>query len=477
MVGRLIDNQYIGTKQHHTRQHAANLLAAGQDVYRLVYIVAGKQHLAQERAKGRFQCVGLRIRSQPIQHTLGVSIEELRVVLREIRLAGGNAPLEAAFIRLQFTHQNLEQRGCRLLCLADKGNFITARDTERYMIEYLLAVNGLGDVLDLQNVLARLSVHLEADKRIAAGGCRQLVNRQLVNELFTAGCLLRLGFIGGESTDKFLQFLDFFICLLFLVVQGALYQLRGLIPEFVVADIQTNLAVVNIYDVRADIVEEVTVMGYNDDCALVICQKILQPCNRMNIQMVGRLVQQHNIRLAKQCLCQQDLDLFCVRAVLHAAVQNIIRLESQTLQQTSCLCVCIPAVQLGKLRFQFSGAVAILFRKRVLCVQRVFLLHDFIQTRIALNNGIYDGKVIKGKVILTQHRHAQLRIKLHRAGRRLQIAGQHPQERGLACAVRADDSIAIALCKFQIDIGEQIVSIKVNAQMIDGKHEKPPVKT
>ncbi len=271
------------------------------------------------------------------------------------------------------------------------------------MIEYLLAINGLGNVLDLQNILARLSVHLEANERIAAGRGRQFVNRQLVNELFTAGCLLRLGLISRESTNKFLQFLDFFICLLFLVVQGTLHQPRGLIPEFIVADIQTNLAVVNIYDVRADIVEEVTVMGYNDDCAFVICQKILQPCNRMNVQMVSRLVQQHNIRLAKQCLCQQDLDLFCVCAVFHAAVQNIIRLESQTLQQTSCLCICIPAVQFRKLCFQFSGAVAVLFRKRVLCVQRVFLLHDFIQTRIALNNGIYNGKIIKSKVILTQN--------------------------------------------------------------------------
>ena len=49
----------------------------------------------------------------------------------------------------------------------------------------------------------------------------------------------------------------------------------------------------------ADIVEEVTVMGYNDDRTFIFCQKILQPADGMNIQMVGRLVQQHNIRLAK----------------------------------------------------------------------------------------------------------------------------------------------------------------------------------
>ena len=476
MVGRLIDNQHIGTKQHHTCQHAANLLAAGQYVDRLVHIVAGKQHLAQERTQRCLQRVGLRIRSQPIQHILGMTVKELRVVLREIRLAGGNAPLEAAFIRLHLAHQNLEQGSRCLFGLADKRNFIAARHAERHMIENLFAVDGLGNVLDLQNILARLSVHLEADKRIAAGRCRQFVNRQLVNELFAAGCLLGLGFVCGEAADKFLQFLNFFVRLLFLVVERALYQLRRLVPELIVADVQANLAVVDIYDVGADIVEEVTVMRYNDDGALIICQKIFQPCNGMNVQMVGRLVKQHDIRLAKQRLCQQNLDLFCVGAVLHAAVQNVICLESQTLQQASRFGICIPAVQLCKFCFQLCSAVAVFLGKWILGIQRIFFLHDFIQALVALNNRVYNRAVIKGKMILTQNRHAQLRIQLHRTGRRLQIAGQHAQEGGLTRTVRADDTIAVALGKFQIDIREQIFSVKVNAQMINAKHEKPPVK-
>ena len=245
------------------------------------------------------------------------------------------------------------------------------------MIENLFTVDGLGNVLDLQNILARLSVHLEADKRIPAGRCRQFVNRQLVNELFAAGCLLGLGFVCGEAADKFL--LNFFVRLLFLVVERALYQLRGLVPELIVADVQANLAVVNIYNVGADIVEEVTVMRYNDDGTLIICQKIFQPCNGMNVQMVGRLVKQHDIRLAEQRLCQQNLDLFCVRTVLHAAVQNVICLESQTLQQASRFGICIPAVQLCKFCFQLGSADAIFIGKIFLCVDGVLFLHNFIQ--------------------------------------------------------------------------------------------------
>ena len=41
-------------------------------------------------------------------------------------------------------------------------------------------------------------------------------------------------------------------------------------------------------------------MRYNEDGALKIGKEVLQPADCLNIQMVGRLVQQQNIRLAEQ---------------------------------------------------------------------------------------------------------------------------------------------------------------------------------
>lgn len=67
---------------------------------------------------------------------------------------------------------------------------------------------------------------------------------------------------------KFLQFLDLFLVLAVLILDHALNQLRGLIPELVVADIQLDLAVVDINDMGTYIVQEVTVMRYNEDGAL-----------------------------------------------------------------------------------------------------------------------------------------------------------------------------------------------------------------
>ena len=49
----------------------------------------------------------------------------------------------------------------------------------------------------------------------------------------------------------------------------------------------------------ADVIEEVAVMGNHDNGTEVLGQKVLQPRNGINIQMVGRLVHEDNIRIAE----------------------------------------------------------------------------------------------------------------------------------------------------------------------------------
>ena len=99
----------------------------------------------------------IRDRSQPVEHVLGVAVEELRVVLGEVGLGGGNAPLERTLVGLHFTHENLEQGGHGKLVFRDKADLVALAHDERYVVQYLYAVDGLGNALDLQNVLAGLA--------------------------------------------------------------------------------------------------------------------------------------------------------------------------------------------------------------------------------------------------------------------------------------------------------------------------------
>ena len=50
-------------------------------------------------------------------------------------------------------------------------------------------------------------------------------------------------------------------------------------------------------------------MGYYDNGILEIDQEILQPCDRIQIQMVGRLVEQQNVGVTEQCFGSQDFHL------------------------------------------------------------------------------------------------------------------------------------------------------------------------
>ena len=387
-----------------------------------------------------------------------MAVEELVVVLREIALRGGNAPLEAALVRLHLAHEDLEQRGHCKLVVRDERDLVAAAHDERNVVEHLLAVDGLGDAAHLENILAGLAVLLECDPRIAARGRRHFLDGQLVDQLAAARRLTGLGLVRCKALDKVLQLLDLLLVLAVLILDHALNELRGLVPELVVADIQLDLAVVDVDDVGTYVVEEVTVMRYNEDGALEVRKKILEPADRLNIQMVGRLVEQQDVRLAEQRAGEQDFDLLDVAEVLHLGVQNGVRVQTKAVEQLAGLGLSVPAAHLGELGLELGGLVAVL------------LAHDSEQTLVAAEHRVENGLVVEGKVVLLEHAHARLGRDGYRAGGRVEVARQNAQEGGLAGAVRADDAVAVALREFKVYVLEQRLTAEVQAQFADIDH-------
>ena len=232
VVGRLVDHQHIRAEQHHTREHQAHLLAAGQHTHRLIHIVAREQHAAEEAAQRGFQRIGLRIRRDPVEHVLGVALKVFVVVLGEIALRGGHTPLEAALVRLDLAHQDLEQRGHSQFVVRDERDLVPAAHDEGHIVQHLFAVDGLRDAAHLKDILARFAVLLERDPRIAARGCRQFFDGQLVDQLAAAGRLARLGLVCCKTLDEVLQFLDLFLVFAVLVLDHALDQLEATAARF-----------------------------------------------------------------------------------------------------------------------------------------------------------------------------------------------------------------------------------------------------
>ena len=135
-----------------------------------------------------------------------------------------------------------------------------------------------------------------------------------------AGGLLGLGGVRGEAADERLQFFNLFFGAAVLVLSLLLGQLASCVPEFVVTAVDVNLAVVYIAGVRADRVEEVTVVAHHDDDILEAFEVVFEPADGFQIQVVRRFVEQKDVGVAEQGLGEEDADFLAAVEVRHEAV-------------------------------------------------------------------------------------------------------------------------------------------------------------
>ena len=77
-------------------------------------------------------------------------------------------------------------------------------------------------------------------------------------------------------------------------------------PARVVALERDAVAAVEFEDPAGDLVEEIAIVRHRDDGAGIVLQKALQPCHRFGVEMVGRLVEQQQVRALQQQAAQRD---------------------------------------------------------------------------------------------------------------------------------------------------------------------------
>ena len=337
------------------------------------------------------------------------------------------------------------------------------------MIQQGHSVHSLAQVADLENLLAQLPVRGEADKGILPAGGGQLLHRKLFQQLPPGGCLVGLGLVGREPLNKGFQLCNLLLRLLVLLLDHPLHHLAGLVPELIVAHVHLDFGVVDVHNVGADIVQKMPVMGHHQHRAEVFRQKILQPADGFNVQMVRGLVQQNNVRIAEQGLSQQHLHLFVARQGGHLLVQQGL-IQPQPLDQLGCIGFRLPAVQLCKFPLQLCCQLPVRLGKILLGVQSILLLHDFIQPGVAHNHRIQHRIGIIGKVILLEHGDPLGFGDDDLPGGRLQIPAENPQEGGLACTVGADDAVAVAVGEFQIHIFKEGIAPELKAYVGNSNH-------
>ena len=83
----------------------------------------------------------------------------------------------------------------------------------------------------------------------------------------------------------------------------------------VVALVGDAAAAVDLQDPAGDVVEEVAVVGDDQHRARVVAQRPLQPGDALGVQVVGRLVEQQQVRLLEQQAAQRDAAALAARQV------------------------------------------------------------------------------------------------------------------------------------------------------------------
>ena len=215
--------------------------------------------------------------------------------------------------------------------------------------------------------------------------------------------------VGRKSAYKALQLGNLLRGLLVLVLNQLLHQLAGLVPEVVVADVHLYLAVVYVDDVRAHVVQEVPVVAHDEHGALVVHEEVLQPDDALQIQVVGRLVEEDDVRLAEQRLGEQHLDLEPAVEVGHEGVVELCG-HAEAVQDAPGVALGLPAAKLGVLLLQLAGADAVLVGEVGLVVDGVLLLAYVVEALVAHYDGVHDRVLVVHALVLLEHAHARLGV-------------------------------------------------------------------
>ena len=148
-------------------------------------------------------------------------------------------------------------------------------------------------------------------------------------------------------------------------------------PVRVVAFVRDAIAAVQLKDPAGDVVQEVAVVGHDQDRAFVVDQVLLQPCDGFGVQVVGRFIEQQHFGRFKQQFAKGNTTGFTPGKGCYI---RIIRRAAQCFHRYVDLAVEIPQVLGVDLVLQRShlvgGFVGIVHRQFVIAVKYVLFLFD-----------------------------------------------------------------------------------------------------
>ena len=352
---------------------------------------------------------------------------ELVAQLVEIRDGQIGAAAHGAGVRLDLAQDQLQQRRLPRAVGADEADAVAAQDARREIADQHVVAVGLRHPRQLRDHLARpralVLLQIDAPQPVAA---RRAIAAQLLqpqrpafvaraprlDALADPGLFLREELVDPRVGGRLLGFLA-----------GLLLLIRGEASRVV-----AEPAAVELRDAGGDRVEKAPVVRDADHGAGETLQQRLEPRDGAEVEMVGRLVEQQDVRVGRQRLRERD-------ALLPAARKRPdqrIRGQSEPREHRVDAVAERPAVERIEPRvqradpFEALRIVAVLREER----GRVVILGEHLPFRAeAQRDGVVDGARGVLRRLLRDPRDAHVRRDPELAAVEVDPAGEHAEQR------------------------------------------------
>ena len=425
VIGRLIEHQHIGRLEKEAGQEQAVAFAAGKHPGRHAHAVGAEQEVCQvavDVAVAPLETHGLRNAGHIFRHRL-VQIDLIPQLI-QIDYLQICARAHNAGLWLKLTQQQLEQGGLATPVRTQNPDLVPAINLGGKIAHHRLGHFGVreGNPLRPQNPLTRygafLDFHLRLPRTFPATGplaaqLEQGPHPSLVARATGFDSLTQPHFLLGQLLVERLP------------LHGLGFEQVGftLQKRIVVAGPAKQSPPVQFDNPRGQAAEKSPVVGDKKQTHRMPAEKILQPENGAQVQVVCRLIQQEQIRLSGQCPGEQDAAFQAAGKRAERGLRGQFHFGQQFLQ---------PHVDLP---------ILLVARRR--------------------NSAAHDRKnrsLHSLRNFLIEPRHDRARRAENFPGTRAFLAGDEPHEAGLPTAIASEQGDAIARLNREVGPLKEVVA-------------------
>ena len=442
IVGGFVEHEHVGGPREQPREQQAVALAARQRLYRRTRPLRGKQEVGQVAVHVTGPSVdgdaAVAVTDGVEDRRLGIQLLALLIVVSDLDV---HARPDLAGVGLDFPEEQSQQRRLARAVRPDEAHPVAAHDAGRERGDDRRAAEGLGELRRLEHEAARwvggLDLHAHHAGLLPARSPLGAHRDECADAAFVARAP---GLDALPHPDLLLG--EFLVELL---LQHGLVRQPFLLPTHeggVVARPGRHAPAIDLEDAGGEPLQECAIVRDEDDRARVVGQEVLEPRDRVDVEMVRRLVEEQEVRLRHERPREQHPPAPPARQ----RVDDGVGRQTQPGEDELHPLLEAPAVAF----FQFMLEPPEALERCLACglgdVYRGVVIrhHEGAQAAEAFGDHVEHREMGRQRHVLVQARHAQVRLAPHRARIGLLLAAQDAQERRLAAAVPAEHTHALA---------------------------------